>query len=165
MYCNNCGKEITTEGKFCSNCGSEIMNSSNGVNNKVNNNKNYNDMRGISIVLGILGIIGGIMVIFSPIAFILAVIGFILALISNKHTRNVVGIVLNSIGLFLSFLGILLIGFVIRLGIGLFSNLVNEYNNYSYGYNDSFSFGDIFNNDIFGNDFFGNYGDEAKEKF
>ena len=101
MYCSNCGKK--NEGNnYCTNCGNKLNNEDNNT-NQIVVKKDCNGLKTASIVLGILGIVGSLLIIFSPISFTFSLVGLILGIIANKKIRNISGIVLSSIGLFLSF--------------------------------------------------------------
>lgn len=124
-FCSNCGKKVDGN-KFCTKCGNRLDN----VNSTVTDGKENSGLKTVSIVLGILGIVGSVMVIFSPFGFILSLIGLILAIIAIKKVKNVIGIVLNSIGLFLSVGMIIIVGLLIRFAI-------NNYNGYNQNYYDN----------------------------
>lgn len=120
MYCTSCGSRIGADSNFCSECGSKLEYGYTGsIDNNVNTvvKSDSCGMKIASIVLGILGIIGTFFVFLSPVSLILTIVGLIFGIISMKTCNNVVGIVLNSIGLFLSviiisFLAFLVIAFV-----------------------------------------------------
>ena len=101
MYCNNCGGSINGFEKYCPNCGKLI---SNTFLEDKSINKSTENARTASIVLGGLSLGGIFLVIFAPVSLILSIIGLILGIKSNKYYKNTIGIVLNSIGLFLSFI-------------------------------------------------------------
>ena len=111
MYCSNCGAK-NDGNNYCIKCGNKLENTNN-VNNNVMREES-NGFKIASIVLGILGIIGSILIIFSPISFILSLVGLILGIVASKKVRNISGIVLNSIGLFLSIIIIVVMGLVIN---------------------------------------------------
>jgi len=104
VNCVNCGNKIKKSDSFCVICGKKIENKQ-----EKNNNSSNCGLKIASIVLGILGIIFSLMLFLSPVSFIISLIGLILGICALKHVKNVVGIVLNSIGLFLSVLIIILI--------------------------------------------------------
>lgn len=110
VFCSECGKKINKGENFCTSCGAKVEN----VNVKNDNVKKENvvvqksGLRTASIVLGIIGIVFSLMVVLSPIAFILSVVGLILGICAVKRVRNVAGILLNSIGLFLSIIMVIL---------------------------------------------------------
>ena len=110
MYCSKCGNKLIESDKYCANCGNKIDNINNSFAVPSTNGDNG---RTASIVLGILSLIGVFMFIFSPISLILSIIGLVLAIRSNKISNNTVGIVMNGISLFLSFMLTLFIGLII----------------------------------------------------
>ena len=101
MYCNNCGGSLNGFENYCPNCGKLI---SNTFLEDKSINKSTENARTVSIVLGGLSLGGIFLVIFAPVSLILSIIGLVLGIKSNKYYKNTIGIVLNSIGLFLSFI-------------------------------------------------------------
>lgn len=98
IFCRNCGTKIIDNNRFCTNCGTKLDNI------ECVNEKENNGLKVVSIVLGIIGIVGSITVVLSPLCLILSLVGLILGIIATKKVNNVSGIVLSSIGLFLSIL-------------------------------------------------------------
>ena len=92
MYCSNCGQK-NNNNKFCTNC---------GINLKPTKVKEESGMKIASIILGGLGIFANLTIIFSFFGFIISLIGLILGIITTKKEKNIVGIVLNSVALFIS---------------------------------------------------------------
>lgn len=117
MYCSNCGNK-NDGGTFCVKCGSRIE----YVNNNVNNNNNRSESNGLSvasIVLGVIGLILCFTFILSPISLIITIIGLILGIFASKKVKNIIGIVLNSIGLFISLVMLFLMVLIFNLIIAL----------------------------------------------
>lgn len=118
MYCNNCGKKLNGSEKYCPECGkkqepeviSAVDNTTSG------STENY---RSTSIALGIIAIVGVLLVIFSPVSLILSIIGLILAIKSHKNNDNIPGLVLNGVGLFLSFIITGIMIFIIAIVINV----------------------------------------------
>ena len=108
-YCVNCGTKIGDNNKFCTNCGLKIS-----FDEEINNIQK-NGLKSVSIVLGIVGIIGGSLIVFSPFSFIICFLGLIFAIISSKKVKNAVGIILNVIGLFISVIALILFIFIDNL--------------------------------------------------
>lgn len=163
MYCTNCGNKCNG-GNFCTRCGNKLeelkvdnttMNK--GVNNKVVVKEENSGLKTASIVLGILGIVGSLMIVFFPVSFILSLIGLILGIVATKKVKNVVGIILNSVGLFLSIIiCIACVWFLICIGSGIKtgSDFYDEYYNddYNWNYDDYFDDSESYEsfNDIMG---------------
>ena len=131
MYCSNCGNRLMGYEKYCSNCGHIIDESNNNFNYNVNNNNNDNyksteGSRNTSIILGGISLGGVILGIFAPISLILSIIGLILAIKSNKNSKNTIGIILNAISLFISFIItsfiILIIWLMVDTSQGIYDN-------------------------------------------
>ena len=99
MNCNSCGAKLNKDVNYCSNCGAKVTEE--GV--VVGSGESTENFRIASIVLGGLSVGGSLFFILTPLTLILGIIGLIFAIKSNKNSRNTVGIVLNSIGLFISF--------------------------------------------------------------
>lgn len=126
MYCIKCGNKLVGNELYCTKCGEKVnSNVEVTVNKKSNSSK-----KTASIVLGILSLAGTFLIIFAPIAFILSIIGLILAIIANKKEDNVMGIILNSIGLlislFLSVIIILFFSFAINTSYDAITNYINN---------------------------------------
>ena len=122
MYCSNCGSK-NYGNIYCTNCGNKLDN----VNNKIKQNEE-NGLRITSIVLGVLGLFSCLNFVFG---FIFSLVGLILGIYATKKGKNTLGIVLNSIGLFLSIIIFCLFIFLLRW--------VSEYDdnyNEDYYYND-----------------------------
>lgn len=164
VYCSKCGTR--NEGnKFCTNCGMKLENISNVNTGTGVKTEEKNGLKTASLVLGIISIISSILLVFSPIGLMLAIIGLVLGIVASKSVKNVVGIVLNSVGLFIS---IVVISLLIWLVVA-FINDNNDYvvdDNYNYGdeynYDDFGSFDDMFDQ-FFGGDFGEFFGGEFDE--
>jgi len=125
MYCSNCGAKINDGEKYCTNCG-KLISESKPI--TIDNNKNNNEgTRTASIVLGILSLVGIFIVIFAPISLILSIIGLILAIKSSKTYKNTAGIVLNAVGLFLSFIITVIITLIM---IFSYNTIKNDFNGF-----------------------------------
>ena len=134
MFCSSCGNKIDNDIRFCPNCGHKI-NDININNSYVSDiDKSIEGKRTASIVLGILSLVGIFIMIFAPISFILAIIGLILAIRVNKVVKNTAGIVLNAIGLFLSFIIISIIALVLIFSYNIIRNGPVDYGNYIDNY-------------------------------
>lgn len=114
MFCENCGNKLDNNALFCPECGTKIE-KKNIDSKMVNTNNNSNIKSGLktaSIVLGVLGIVGSLTVIFSMPGFIMSLIGLILGICATKKVKNILGIVLSSVGLFISIVTTILSIFV-----------------------------------------------------
>lgn len=138
MYCSNCGTK-NDGNNYCVKCGNKLV-----INNS-NNNKDIkeegNGLKTSSIILGILGIIGSVLIIFSPISFVFSLIGLILGIVATKKVRNVSGIVLNSIGLFLSLIILGIIGLIFNFVIdNRYDEIDRDWDNHAFdkGYYEKF---------------------------
>ncbi len=118
MYCNNCGKKLNGSEKYCPECGKkqEIEVIPTIYNTTRVSTENY---RSASIALGIIALVGSLLVVFSPIALILSIIGLVLAIKSHKNNDNVPGLILNGVGLFLSFIITGIMTFIIAIVINV----------------------------------------------
>ena len=134
MFCSSCGHKIDNDIRFCPNCGQKV--SENNINTSYENNidKSIEGKRTASIVLGILSLVGVFIMIFAPISFILAIIGLILAIRANKVVKNTAGIILNAIGLFLSFIIISIIALLLIFSYNIIRNGPVDYGNYIDNY-------------------------------
>lgn len=134
MHCRECGNKLMGSEKYCPNCGKIIDNSFTEV-KMVNDGdvKSTENSRSASIILGGISLGGVLLGIFAPISLILSLIGLVLAIKSNRNIKNTVGIVLNAIGLFLSFIITciiaLIIYFMVNTSKGIFDNLWDIYDN------------------------------------
>ena len=133
MYCSNCGNKIVEGNSFCTKCGVKIVG---GRNNTVKKEKN--GLKTASLVLGILGIVISLTLVLSPLAFVISLVGIILGVIAKKSIKNVEGILISSIGLFLSSLmfviSMLVIYFVIEPDNFDIENEENSYKEEFYDY-------------------------------
>ena len=102
MYCINCGNKIGEGDKYCIRCGNTIS-IDNGVSNNTTEKKDYSGKKIASIILGSLSIGFSMLIVFAPISLIMSIIGLILSFVVIKNEKNVIGIILNSIGLLISF--------------------------------------------------------------
>ena len=130
MYCNNCRSKLSGVEKYCPNCGNLV----NGPINIDNGNGSTENYRTASIILGGLSIGGVLLVVFAPISLILSIIGLILALKANKNSKNTAGLVLNGIGLFLSFILTAIFALLMYIVIDVIKNGTDEYGNRIYDY-------------------------------
>ena len=131
MYCSNCGKELNQNDRYCANCGTKIDNIVD-ISTEVNVSKSAEGSRTASIVLGILSLVGIFIAIFAPISVVLSIIGLILAIKANKVYKNTAGIVLNSIGLLLSFIITSIIALIIMFSYDIIKNNFNNFNIHEY---------------------------------
>ena len=131
MYCENCGKKLNENGNYCANCGEKINNLS-ILNEK--NSESTENIRIASIVLGGLSLGGALLFILAPVSFILGIIGLILAIKSHRNGNNVVGIVLNAIGIFLSIIILGIISLMIRVTVNAIKYGTDWYDNNIYDY-------------------------------
>lgn len=133
MYCNNCGNQVAEGTQFCPKCGQRI----NGqtpiayVNDEA---KSVEGKRTASIVLGCLSLFGVFVLFLAPISFVLSIIGLIIGIKANKVVKNTAGIILNAIGLFLSFIIIAILALIImfsynfiRYGTDEYGNIINNF--------------------------------------
>lgn len=141
MYCNKCGTRLYGDESFCTGCGNKIGDEIKSINNK----EIKDGKKTASIVLGILSLVGSLLFIFAPLSFILAVIGLILGIVATKKVKNVSGIVLNSIGIFLS---LIMSIFIILVFLYAFNSVgdtiedlwdIEENYEYDYKYDDMLS--------------------------
>ena len=148
MYCDKCNNRLMGIEKYCPECGNPVNNNIK-ENTDIKNNKNINNVenyRSASIALGIISLVGVFLGIFAPISLVLSIIGLIFAIKSNKNVKNTIGIVLNSISLFISMIITLFIALVIYLAVDIYQNDGMNINDYI---NDNI----ITNNDNYGEDF------------
>ena len=135
MYCQDCGSKIKGNENFCPNCGFKINNQVEVISNTID--KTTENRRVASIVLGIISLCGVFFWIFAPIALVISIIGLILAIIANRKVNNSTGIVLNAVGLFLSFVitavFVLLITFSFNIIRDVWDNTYEAYEKYEYG--------------------------------
>lgn len=135
MYCFRCGNKINSSDIYCSHCGIKIENEEDNVIvsnefDKVNGAKN------ISLVFGIIAIIASFLVIFSPFGLILSIIGLIYGLKVRKRTGNVLGVILNSLALFISLILSILIVLGFYFSIHMIDGLWHEDTHYEEKYYD-----------------------------
>ena len=130
MYCHNCKGNLTGVEKYCPNCGT-LVNRPINIDNSNGSTENY---RVASIVLGGLSIGGVVLFIFAPISLILSIIGLVLALKANKNSKNTAGLVLNGVGLFLSFVITSIIALLVYITIDVIKYGTDEYGNRIYDY-------------------------------
>ena len=127
MYCSSCGSKLNQDENYCANCG-KLINESKPI--TMDNNKNSEGIRSASIVVGILSLVGIFILIFAPISLILSIIGLILAIKSNKTYKNTAGIIINAIGLFISFIITSIIALLIMLSYDIIKNDFGNIGNY-----------------------------------
>ena len=127
MYCDRCGNRLMGYEKYCPNCGNVIGEKEEVKVVNDNENRSTESNRSASIVLGGLSLGGVLLGIFAPISLILSIIGLVLAIKSNKNSKNTVGIVLNGIGLFLSFIITGFIILVIYFVVNTSNGVIDEY--------------------------------------
>jgi hypothetical protein len=104
MYCSNCGQK-NDNNKFCTNC---------GINLKPAKIKEDSEMKIASIILGGLGIFANLTIVFSFFGSIISLIGLILGIITTKKEKNTIGIILNSVSLFISIIMISIFVIIFR---------------------------------------------------
>lgn len=138
MYCINCGGKIEDiNDNYCSSCGYRLdRNYKDEMNIREGNDGNKNN---ISIIFGTFSIVGSFLIIFAPFCFIVSLIGLILGFILLKKEKNILGILLNFIGLVMSILGSVLLFFIV---VSIFDNgsknkdwhedYYNDYEHYPY---------------------------------
>ncbi len=127
MYCDRCGNRLMGYEKYCPNCGNIIGEKEEVKVVNDNVNKSTEGNRSTSIVLGGLSLGGVFLGIFAPISLILSIIGLILAIRSNKNSKNTIGIVLNGIGLFLSFIITGFIALIIYFLVNTSNGIIDDY--------------------------------------
>ena len=127
MYCSSCGNKLEDNSKFCPKCGHEMNNNVKTYESEVD--KSIEGKRTASIVLGILSLVGVFILVFAPISFVLAIIGLILAIKSNKVVKNTAGIVMNAIGLFLSFIIVSILALIIIFSYNIIRTGPVDYGN------------------------------------
>ena len=118
MQCNYCQNKLRSSDIYCSKCGAKVNKEIVTVEEESTEN-----IRSASIVLGIMSVVGASLFIFAPIALILGIVGLIFALKSNHHVKNTPGIVLNGIGLLLSFVITSIIVFFVCLCIDMIDDI------------------------------------------
>lgn len=102
MKCNKCGFEVS-EGKYCTNCGEkiEIVETSEPITPEKTNNEIKKGLATASLIIGIISLVFSIFV--SIFVLPLALTGLILGIVGlAKKQKAVAGVVLNSIGIFIS---------------------------------------------------------------
>jgi len=133
VYCSNCGNKIVEGNSFCTKCGIRVVGGRKSI---VKDEKN--GLKTASLVLGIMGIVGSLTLVLSPLAFVISLVGIILGVIAKKSIKNVEGILISSIGLFLSSLmfviSMLVIYFVIEPDNFDIENEENSYKEEFYDY-------------------------------
>ena len=130
MYCSSCGTKIKSEENFCTNCGKEVVKPEVV---DIEEKKSTENFRITSIVLGGLSLGSSFFFLLSPLSLILGIIGLVFAIKSHKNSNNTVGIVLNSIGVFISFIVITIFALMINLVINVVKYGVGELDNiYDY---------------------------------
>ena len=129
MYCSECGKKLNGNENYCPECGKkrelEVVETNSSVSNTSSDN-----YRTTSIVLGIISLVGVLLVVFSPVSLILSIIGLVLAIKANKTVENVAGIILNGVGLFLSFIITAVMVFILSLAIHIYKYGVYDIGEY-----------------------------------
>lgn len=126
MFCENCGNKLADNALFCPECGVKVE-KRNIENKPVNTNNNVKSgLKTASIVLGVLGIVGALTLIFSIPGFIMSLIGLILGICSTKKVKNVLGIVLSSVGLCISIVAIFLSIVLFRSMTDFFEMVIDE---------------------------------------
>ena len=141
MYCHNCSNRLIGSEKYCPNCGAAVIKSfdSNKVIDVEDNEEvmvSTENSRSASVALGIISLVGVTLGIFAPISLILSIVGLILAIKSNRNVKNTVGIVLNSVSLFLSFVITSFIALIICFLVGIIDELPDEINITEYNHGD-----------------------------
>ena len=122
MYCSVCGERLNESDKYCSNCGTPLQQPI---------SKESNNLKIISIIVGVVALLTMSSIIFAPLAIIEGIVGLILALLALKKGRNTAGIILNSVSIFLSIM-------IVILFVQIFISIANiiESSNYNYEYHE-----------------------------
>ena len=128
MACKNCNYSLKGDEKYCPSCGCRTEN--NEALTIDNDHVSTENFRLASVILGILSLGGVCFLVFAPISLILSVLGLIFAIKSNKHYKNIVGIILNSISLFLACIITIIFALILSFTVDVIENVANEYGNY-----------------------------------
>ena len=129
MNCNNCGNNLKGNENYCPGCGKRIDSKMPIDEFSKTSTENY---RTASIVLGGLSLGGVVLFVLAPVSLILSIIGLICAIKSNKNSKNTVGLVLNGIGLFLSFIITSIIALFLYLAVDIVKDGIDGTNFYDY---------------------------------
>ena len=157
--CPSCGNELYPNSKYCGNCGQEIKrtnpiptvnetnnqevitnnnNNNQTNNNPVNDNKDSESLKTVSLVFGLLGLF---------FSFILSVVGLITGIAYKSKTNNTcAGLVISIISIVFR---LILVIFATLLVASIGSEFANEmerelYNGYEY--NDQYNYNENNNN-------------------
>ena len=131
MYCQNCQNILTGNENYCPNCGLKIHDKNIYNNKPIDITPSTENVRSASIILGGLALGGICLGIFAPVSLILSIIGLILALKANSNVKNTIGITLNAIAIFLSFIITTFIALVVYFIISESYEIPNL--NYNHG--------------------------------
>lgn len=120
MYCIHCGKKVNENANFCTQCGEKIEHNASYCNKDFSNtssirNGETKNLEVISLVIGIISILGGL--IFNIFMIPVAITGIILGLQGNKKLN--IGVILNIIA-------IILIIVIIIVFVFIFMNFINS---------------------------------------
>lgn len=96
-FCTTCGKEVNEDAVVCMHCGCAVA-GTNAPKNKVQ----------ISMVLGILGLVFCWL---FPVGLVAAFAGIIVGIIEYRKNDALIGLLLSIVGVILSFLALVLVGF------------------------------------------------------
>ena len=125
MYCGKCGEKIMPNDEFCPKCGHKVP----GAKEAITEETPSNGAKTASIILGIISLVGVFFIILAPVSLILAIIGLILGIKANKEVNNTAGIVLNSVGGFISLIIttiVCLLIYFVNIGWDSISNIIND---------------------------------------
>lgn len=138
MFCVKCGKEVKSGTKFCTNCGAEleekkddkltysqnkaIETTSNPTPVPVSATSTGSDGKATASL--VLGIVSFVVWCVTPIT---SIIGLILGICAKKSGKKTAGIILNSIAL-----GFSIIGLIIFFAFGSFATLIEEFDTLDY---------------------------------
>lgn len=126
MNCKNCGAEIAANSKFCTKCGVMI----NDNYEQINYNENIKKKETLGTISLVLGIISLLLAFLLNIFILpLAIIGLVLGIINKvKKGKNITGIILNSISIFIAIIMAIIVIFVFKSKTfsEFFSSLYNE---------------------------------------
>ena len=117
MYCTHCGKKINENTNFCTQCGQKIekKTSNYNIDTSLDKNKKEKNLEVISLIIGIISILGSF--IFNIFVIPVAVTGIILGLQANKKLN--IGVILNIIAIILTIV-------IIFIFVFLFINFIDS---------------------------------------
>lgn len=133
MFCKYCGAQIDNNAMFCSKCGKRIYgdddNPVTGYENYMDNGKNVQEKRGMSIASMVLGIIGIFAWIIPIVGFPITIVGLILGILGRKKGGKVfatTGIILCIITLVLTIANSAIGAYQGYIGQNKFLNSITE---------------------------------------